>query len=179
MLSIFHPPYFSVVEVCLYFVKAHQWWWQDVPTDALLTWLFRQYLIQSWKHVVIGSWEKMVNGVKIEPHIHDIRQQSTCILCFSIGTSLYLMMSEITDLLVALSPLPTSPMTQESQFDESKRKADMHNQEESPSCIPISQQGKKRELNQRNQVKPLGLLPILQGNNDDLQKYVAECNDGK
>lgn len=47
------------------------------------------------------------------------------------------MLSEITDLRVALSPLPACPMSDEGQFGENNSKGYLHCEEEMPGSTPI------------------------------------------
>ena len=80
----------------------------------------------------------MMNSVEVEPQISNIGQQSAGIIGLSIRTGFDLMMGEVVYLLIALSPLPASPMPQEGQFEEGKGTTDMHEQEQPPSTLPIS-----------------------------------------
>lgn len=76
--------------------------------------------------MVINRWEYMMNCVKVESCIFEIRNKSSCIVCYRVNTSINLMLSEITNLLVAFSPSLAVSVAHKGHLHEVGRYCNMH-----------------------------------------------------
>jgi hypothetical protein len=125
--------------------------------------------------VVIDCGEDMMDGVVVEPSIVDVGQQSANAIHIRVGTREDLMLCEVTNLLVSLSPLPPRSMAEESQLHEDKRSGDMHNGKQFQSHLQIAcQEVNKGNLQQRRKIKPLRHLTLKNWDDDYLQKNVKK-----
>ena len=79
--------------------------------------------------MVVDGGEHVVDGMKIEPSVANVRNHPTNILCFGVAGSHHLVMPEISDLLVPLRPLPPRPVPQKGHLEENERTTKVHHQE--------------------------------------------------
>jgi hypothetical protein len=63
--------------------------------------------------VIIDCWEEMMDRVEVKTCIDGEGQEAAKVVCGHISTRCNLMLSEVTDFLIALSPLSTRPMSEE------------------------------------------------------------------